>query len=179
MLIQFSSCHPSEGCLVFESCLCSQTVQINPFSMKRLILPLALLLTIPFGVQFSSAHDGHGAGKLGVRIEELANSSRQWDGNQLPNYPEGQPQIKVLRITIPAGVTLPWHYHPVINAAVILDGTLELRLKNGITKRYKAGETLIEVVNTLHSGKALGSEDVRLIVFYAGENGQPTTVLKK
>ena len=147
--------------------------------MKRLIFPLALLLTIPVGVQFSSAHDGHGAGKLGVRIEELANSSRQWNGNKLPNYPDGQPQIKVLRITIPAGVTLPWHYHPVINAAVILDGTLELRLKNGITKRYKAGETLIEVVNTLHSGKALGSEDVRLIVFYAGENSQPTTVLKK
>ena len=34
---------------------------------------------------------------------------------------------------------------------------------------YESGDTLIEVVNTLHSGKAVGSKDVDLIVFYAGE----------
>ena len=76
-------------------------------------------------------------------------------------------------------MTLPWHYHPVINAAVILDGTLELHLRNGTKKRYESGDTLIEVVNTLHSGKAVGSKDVDLIVFYAGEKGQKTTILKE
>ena len=97
----------------------------------------------------------------------------------MPNYPQGQPEIKILRIKIPAGVTLPWHYHPVINAAVILDGTLELHLQNGTKKIYERGDALIEVVNTLHSGKAMGDKDVHLIVFYAGEKGQQTTILKK
>ena len=147
--------------------------------MKRLTLTLALLLTCSLETQRSRAHEGHGAENLGVKIEELANSTRQWDGSILPNYPTGQPQIKVLRIKIPAGVTLPWHYHPVINAAVILDGILELKLKNGMRQQYERGDALIEVVNTLHSGKALGPNDVHLIVFYAGEKGEPTTLLKE
>ena len=147
--------------------------------MKRIALTIVLLLTIPLGSQLSKAHDDHGAESLGVQIEKLADSTRQWDGTLLPNYPQGQPEIKVLRIKIPAGVTLPWHYHPVINAAVILDGTLELYLQNGSKKRYESGDTLIEVVNTLHSGKAVGSKDVHLIVFYAGEKGQQTTILNE
>ncbi len=147
--------------------------------MKRLALTLVFLLTIPLESQISRAHDGHGAESLGIKIESLANSTRQWDGALLPNYPQGQPEIKILRIKIPAGVTLPWHYHPVINAAVILDGTLELHLRNGTKKRYESGDALIEVVNTLHSGKAIGDKDVHLIVFYAGEKGQQSTILKK
>ena len=147
--------------------------------MKRLALTIVFLLTIPLEGQISRAHDGHGAESLGVQIERLTNSTRQWNGTLLPNYPQGQPEIKILRIKIPAGVTLPWHYHPVINAAVILDGTLELHLRNGTKKRFESGETLIEVVNTLHSGKAMGDKDVHLIVFYAGEKGQQTTVLEK
>ena len=147
--------------------------------MKRLALAIVFLLTIPLESQVSRAHDGHGAESLGVKIERLANSTRQWDGALLPNYPQGQPEIKILRIKIPAGVTLPWHYHPVINAAVVLDGTLELHLLNGTKKIYKRGDALIEVVNTLHSGKAMGDKDVKLIVFYAGEKGQQTTILKK
>tara|TARA_B100000925_G_C21647738_1_gene320107 strand:- start:64 stop:522 length:459 start_codon:yes stop_codon:yes gene_type:complete len=147
--------------------------------MKRLALTIVFLLTIPLDNQISRAHDGHGAERLGVKIEKLADSTRQWDGALLPNYPQGQPEIKILKIKIPAGVTLPWHYHPVINAAVILDGTLELYLQNGSKKRYESGDTLIEVVNTLHSGKAVGSKDVHLIVFYAGEKGQQTTILNE
>ena len=147
--------------------------------MKRVALTIFLLLTIPLEIQISKAHDSHGTANLGIKIEELANSTKQWDGDILPRYPKGQPQIKILRIKIPAGVTLPWHYHPFINAAVILDGTLELNLKNGTSQKYGRGDTLIEVVNKLHSGKALGPKDVHLIVFYAGEKGQPTTLLKE
>ena len=100
-----------------------------------------------------------------------------WNGRVLPSYPKGQPNIKILRIQVPSGVTLPWHYHPVINAAVILQGTLELKLKDGNRKTYQQGDALIEVVNTIHEGKALGETDVDLIVFYAGEKDVPTTVL--
>ena len=147
--------------------------------MKQFALTIVFLLTIPLDSQISRAHDGHGAQSLGVKIERLANSTRQGDGALLPNYPQGQPEIKVLRIKIPAGVTLPWHYHPVINAAVILEGILELSLQDGTKKRYESGDTLIEVVNTLHSGKAVGNRDLHLIVFYAGEKGQQTTILEK
>ncbi|KZR88533.1 hypothetical protein MITS9508_02039 [Synechococcus sp. MIT S9508] len=147
--------------------------------MKRVAFTLVMLLAIPLNAREIHAHDGHGAEKLGVSITELVNSSKEWNGQALPNYPAGQAEIKVLRIKIPSGVTLPWHYHPVINSAVILNGRLELYTKDGMTKSFGAGEALIEVVNTAHAGKAVGPDDVDLVVFYAGSKGIPTTVLSK
>ena len=48
-----------------------------------------------------------------------------------------------------------------------------------MTRALGPGEALIEVVNTVHAGKPLGSEDVDLVVFDTGSQGQPTTVLSK
>ena len=50
-------------------------------------VPLALLLSLSPSPLL--AHDGHGAAALGVTVEELANSSDQWDGQPLPAYPRG------------------------------------------------------------------------------------------
>ena len=147
--------------------------------MKRVALTLVMLLALPLSTREIRAHDGHGAEKLGVTITELVHSTKQWDREALPSYPSGQAEIKVLRIKIPSGVTLPWHYHPVINAAVILKGRLELYTKDGMTKSFGAGEALIEVVDTVHAGKAVGPDDVDLVVFYAGSKGMPTTILPK
>ena len=147
--------------------------------MKRFTLTLVILLTLPLGAGEIRADDGHGAEKLGVTIKELVNSTKEWDGQSLPEYPDGQAEIKVLRIKIPSGVTLPWHYHPVINAAVILKGNLELYLEDGRTKVFGPGEALVEVVNTVHAGKSIGNDDVELVVFYAGSKGQSTTVLSE
>ena len=138
--------------------------------------PMALVLG--FSPLPLLAHEGHGASALGVQVEELVDSARQWDGQPLPAYPSGQPQVKVLRIQIPAGVVLPWHTHPVINAAVILRGALELNLKDGTTKVFQPGQAIVEVIDTVHTGKAIGSEDVDVVVFYAGVDGMPTTVLQ-
>ena len=140
-------------------------------------VPLALLLSLSPSPLL--AHDGHGAAALGVTVEELANSNDQWDGQPLPAYPRGQPQVKVLRIGIPAGVVLPWHTHPVINAAVIVRGTLALNLKDGTTRVFQPGEAIVEVIDTVHTGQAIGAEDVEVVVFYAGVEGMPTTVLQK
>ncbi len=147
--------------------------------MNRFTLTLVMLLTLPLGAGEIRADDGHGAEKLGVTIKELVNSTKEWDGQSLPEYPDGQAEIKVLRIKIPSGVTLPWHYHPVINAAVILKGNLELYLEDGRTKVFGPGEALVEVVNTVHAGKSIGNDDVELVVFYAGSKGQSTTVLSE
>ena len=49
----------------------------------------------------------------------------------------------------------------------MLQGQLEIRLKNGKKNVVKAGYALAEVVNTAHSGKNIGTEPV-LLIFYAG-----------
>ena len=79
-------------------------------------------------------------------------------------------------IEIALGGETGWHLHPVPSFGMVLEGELEVQLKNGDVKRLKPGEALAEVVNTLHNGRNVGSVPVKLVVFYAGAVGQKLTI---
>lgn len=117
------------------------------------------------------------AGNLNnIAVETLAKSSSSWDGEVLPNYPKGKPEITILRIKIPAGATLPMHEHPVINAGFLLSGELTVVAKDEKTLHLKAGDSIVEVVNKAHYGKNEGSQTAEIIVFYAGVVDKSITV---
>ncbi len=137
----------------------------------------AFVLSVGISMPLYSDEDGHDGTNLGIKIETLAKSSKEWSGETLPAYPESQPQITVLRITVPVGVELPFHSHPVINAAVVIQGKLELSLKDYKKRIFNTGDALIEVVNKVHTGKSIGQDDLIVIVFYAGTEKLPNTVL--
>jgi quercetin dioxygenase-like cupin family protein len=59
--------------------------------------------------------------------------------------------------------------------ALVLEGTLEVELRDGRKKRVGPSEALVEVVDTLHNGRNVGAQPVKLIVFYAGATGMPLT----
>ncbi len=73
-----------------------------------------------------------------VEVIELSKTVSSWDGGILPAFPEGQPEITILRITVPPGVSLPEHKHPVINAGVLLRG--ELRACQSIRLTFARGD---------------------------------------
>jgi quercetin dioxygenase-like cupin family protein len=108
--------------------------------------------------------------------EKLTVSTEAWTGQKLPAYPSGQPEISILKITIPPGQRLPMHKHPVINAAVVLRGELTVTTDKGKVLHVKAGHPMVEVVNEWHYGANHGTEPVELIAFYAGVKGTPITV---
>ena len=93
-------------------------------------------------------------------------------------YPQGQPEITIRRISIPAGARLETHSHPVINAGVLMSGQLTVETTDGNVLRLKAGDPIIEVVNTLHYGINEGTVPEEIVVFYAGLVGQAVTVSK-
>ena len=109
-------------------------------------------------------------------VVQLAQSTRSWDGELLPHYPEGQPEVTILHITIPAGTRLPMHYHPVINAGVLLEGQLTVVAEDGQRLELQAGDPIIELVNTPHYGINEGDTQAVIIVFYAGVKSTPITV---
>lgn len=115
------------------------------------------------------------AGKKKTTIvkETLLVDDSSWDGEKLPPYPQGQPQITVLKYTIPAGAALEPHRHPTINSAVVLRGQLEVIDENGNTRQLKAGDALIELVNTIHYGRNKSRKPAEILVFYAGTPGIP------
>ncbi|MGM0553218.1 MAG: cupin domain-containing protein [Pseudomonadota bacterium] len=112
----------------------------------------------------------------GARVETLAQSTSSWDGAELPAYPEGQPEITLLRITVPPGTRLPLHHHPVINAGVLLSGELTVVSETGETLHLRAGDPIIELVDTPHYGRNDGPEPAEIMVFYAGVADHPVTV---
>ncbi len=123
---------------------------------------------------FSAAGTGFAQEK--TRADVLVKTSRSWNGNSLPGYPTGTPEVTIMRIRIPAGTTLPWHTHPVINAGVLISGELTVTTRSGNILEMKAGEPIVEVVDTWHYGKNTGKIPADIIVFYAGTTGSPVTV---
>jgi quercetin dioxygenase-like cupin family protein len=138
--------------------------------MKRLIYGVFLVLLLSSPVLAADASS--------FQANVLAKTSLSWDGNHLPDYPKGTPEITILRIKIPPGGQLPLHKHPVINAGVLLNGELTVVTEDNRTFHLKAGDPIVEVVNKWHHGKNEGSEMAEIIVFYAGALDRPITIEK-
>lgn len=118
------------------------------------------------------------ATEASIVVKELVKTSRSWDGELLPAYPQAQPRITILRISIPAGARLETHRHLVINAGVLISGQLTVLTRDGKTLELKAGDPIIEVVNTSHYGINQGKVPAEIIVFYAGAIDTPITVVE-
>jgi quercetin dioxygenase-like cupin family protein len=147
----------------------------KPLILKLCLVGLGLAMAVALPVR--AMDDPHADGNNGVKVTTLVSSDQSWNGAQLPPYPSGQPVVTVLRITIPAGVALPKHHHPMISTGVLLKGRLKVVTESGQTLVMAPGDGLIEVVNRIHYGQSLGPEPAEILVIYAGVQGMPTTVL--
>lgn len=112
-----------------------------------------------------------------ISSETLLQTTKAWDGTPYVSYGTGQPQITVLRISIPPHSALPWHRHPVINVGYVLNGKLFVEKQgDGLRRELQAGEALPEMVGGLHRGYT-EDEPATLLAFYAGIEGTPLTVV--
>ncbi len=113
-----------------------------------------------------------------VQVEALAKTGSSWNGDILPEYESGQPEVTIVKVIIPPKIQLPLHKHPVINAGVILKGNLMVVTEDKDTLHLKSGDSIVEVVNKWHYGTNVGNEPTEIIVFYAGVQGAPITIRK-
>ncbi|MDQ1210732.1 cupin domain-containing protein [Pantoea anthophila] len=111
----------------------------------------------------------------GIEAVEVMRSGEAWNGEVIESYPHGEPELTVMRLSLPAHTALPWHTHPMPNAAFILSGTLIVEDKaSGEQRTFHAGEALNETVNSAHRGFTL-EEPAELVITYAGVKGQALT----
>ena len=139
--------------------------------MKKLT-SLLTLCVLPLCV---IAHDDHGD----VSVEILVQSDKSWNGDKLPAYPDEDPMISVVKVTIPPHSKLKWHTHPCINAGYLISGEVTVTTDDGLERVVKAGEGLIELVDKLHYGRNDGDVPAEIIVVYAGVKDQPLAVIKE
>ena len=138
--------------------------------MKKILISI-LFLNFTFNA-FSQER------KEKIEVTKLAESTQSWNGDKLPSYPKGQPKITILKIVIPPHQKLDLHKHLVITAGVLLKGVLTVIDDKNNVLELKAGDSIIELVNSYHYGENKGDEPAEIIVFYAGEVGTPITVKK-
>ena len=143
----------------------------------RTLATLSLILILAPGCM--AVRPGQEAGKPAITSRELVKTSRSWDGKLLPAYPPGQPEVTIRRITLPAGARLETHSHPVINAGLLVSGQLTVVSGNGKTLHLKAGDPIVELVNTAHYGINEGPAPAEIVIVYAGSVGTPTSVIKQ
>jgi len=110
-----------------------------------------------------------------ITAVEVMRSGEAWNGEVIESYPVGQPELTVMRLSLPAHTSLPWHTHPMPNAAFLLSGTLIVEDKtSGEQRTFHAGEALNETVNSAHRGFTREAP-AELVITYAGVKGQELT----
>ena len=111
-----------------------------------------------------------------VESVELLRTCQSWDGADLPDYPQGQPELVAIKYIIPPGKKLNWHHHLVMNHGVLVQGELTIIALDGKTKVMRAGDVVVEMVDTIHHGENRGTEPVVLYMFYLSQKDKPLSV---
>jgi quercetin dioxygenase-like cupin family protein len=137
----------------------------------------AAIITFTAATSLFSAYAQTAPAKVAsAQREVLLQADHSWNGVPYTHYPTGQPQLTMLKLTIPPHTALPWHTHPFPNAAYVLSGTLTVHDKtSGKTQVFHQGEAFAETVDDVHRGET-GDEPVVLLVTYAGTPGVPTSI---
>ena len=107
--------------------------------------------------------------------EPLLQTTTSWDGGAI-EYPDGQAEVTAVILKIGEGDAPPFHCHPVPTMGYVLNGKIEVETRNGDKAVFSRGDSVVEVMRTVHRGIALEAP-AEIIVFYAGAQDVPNTVL--
>lgn len=124
---------------------------------------------------FNGTVKAGGYGK-GVNATTILKTTTTSSGQKIAYPVTNQGEITVMHVEIAPGAETGWHRHPLPVYAYVLAGNLSVDLEGGKSLSFKAGEAIIEAVDTYHNGRNTGMDPVYLVVFYLGEEGKPNVI---
>lgn len=104
----------------------------------------------------------------------LLQSGTSWDGGKIV-YPGGEPEISSIILHLKEGQEAKYHCHPVPTFGYVLSGKVVVETIDNKQVTIHQGQSVVEVMDTVHRGKAIDG-DAKIVVFYAGAKGVPTTL---
>ena len=92
--------------------------------------------------------------------------------------PEGHGQQAVTQLirVFPVGGSSGWHSHPGIELGHVLAGVTDMRLADGTSHRYAAGQSFTIPRGVVHNGVNAGRVPARLLVTYIIDKGAPQRI---
>ena len=136
-------------------------------------MALAMVLCCGIGMLFSCGKDN---AVTSVETTELLRTTQSWNGMELPDYPQGRPELVAVKYVIPPGQKLGWHHHMSMNHGVLVQGELKIIGQDGKTTVLHAGDVVVEMVDAVHRGENCGTEPVVLYMFYLSQGDLPLSV---
>ncbi len=140
----------------------SLTIRTTIFSLFGILL----VVHTSFSADYSS----------GVTAKLLKKSTVTGNGEKIAYPLTDRAEVTAMTVDLAPGAETGWHKHPVPVYAYVISGNLSVELEDGKLLSFSAGEAIIEVVNTMHNGKNIGTEPVKLAVFYLGAEGTPIVI---
>ncbi|MDP3641801.1 MAG: cupin domain-containing protein [Bacteroidota bacterium] len=115
----------------------------------------------------------------GLIIKELLRTDTTSIGQKM-TYPKfSDPEVTMLKITIPPGKSTGWHKHNFPVFAYVIKGTLTVELDDHRVIKFKEDSTFAEMMNTYHNGKNMEDSDLEVIAIYLGGKGQKLSIMKE
>jgi quercetin dioxygenase-like cupin family protein len=115
----------------------------------------------------------------GLIIKELLHTDTTSIGQKI-TYPEfNDPEVTMLKITIPPGKSTGWHKHNIPVFAYVVKGTLTVELEDHRIMKFKEESTFAEMRETYHNGTNMEDSDLVLIAIYMGGKGQKLSIMKE
>lgn len=111
-----------------------------------------------------------------VKSQKILVTTTTSNGQPVHYLQTDKPEVTAMTVEIPPGAETGWHMHHEPVYAYVLAGHMEVDLAEGTKLNFKQGDAIVEVQNTAHNGRNIGTETVRLAVFYTGEAGQPNVI---
>ena len=141
--------------------------------MRRLLL---LALTAGISIPIVACSPKKQTSLEPVLVETLISASESWNGDSF-NYPLGQAEMTLQKITAQPGFKTPLHLHPQPGIVYVLKGTLYCETSDGKSLTVFAGETFASSQDTDHFCKNNDKEEMVVFVSSAGVMGKKTTLL--
>ena len=111
---------------------------------------------------------------ISMAAESPVDIQESIDGDNF-KYPKGKAEMRLIRVEVENGATIPMHSHPVPLLGHIESGELTLAEKTGVSKTFKEGDSFVLSANTpAHTMANSGNSSAVMWVAVASAEGVPT-----
>ena len=112
-----------------------------------------------------------------IEVIPIIQTSKGLSGKNF-NYQEGKPELRLLKVKIPAGIETPIHTHPAPMLIYVTSGRLK-HVRGKEINFFKAGDAFVESNNGgAHYVKNVGKKSAILHVGVLSVVGMPTAINK-
>ena len=114
----------------------------------------------------------------GLIIKDLLRTDTTSIGQKI-TYPDfNDPEVTMLKVTIPPGKSTGWHKHNIPVFAYVVKGTLTVELEDHREIKFKEESTFAEMRDIYHNGTNKEDTDLILIAIYMGGKGQKLSIMR-